>query len=112
MFCIREALQKCNCNALDFLLLQRRDEGFDGGFVKRKEHAAFRIDALRYGQAQMTRHQRRRLVQEYVVLRKAMLPADLDQVTESLSCYERCPSALALDQRVRSERRAEYEDAE
>ena len=109
---IREALQKRDGNAFDAVLFQCRHQGFDGSFVERQQDATFGVYALRHRQAQMARHQRRRLVQKNIILREAVLPADFHEIAETFGSDERGLRALALDQRVGRQRGAEDEDVQ
>jgi hypothetical protein len=61
-------------------------------------------------ESQVARHQRRRPVPGEVVERGAVLPADLDQIPETLGGDQRSAAAPSLQQRVRGHRRAVREN--
>ena len=92
---------RLDASALKFL--RKRPHG---RLIERDEHVAARIEPLGQTEAQVTRHQRRRLVHEDVVLLEAVLERHLDRVTKSLCHHERGLGALALDDGVGGERRA------
>jgi len=104
---IREALQKCDCNAFDALFPKRRHQRRDRGFIQRQQYAPLGVDALGHGQAQVAWDQRRRLVEKNIVLREAVLPPDFNEIAETFRSHERSLCTLALYQRVGCECRAE-----
>jgi hypothetical protein len=87
--------------------VQHRHEILYGLTIECEAHVAFGVDALGHAEAQSPRHQRRGLVEKHVVLREAMLLADLDYVAKALGGDQGRHRALALDQRIGRERGAE-----
>ena len=84
----------------------RGDSAAHGRLVERQQHVALAHRCARAREAQAARHQRRRLLDEDVVLLEAVLVADLERVAKAFGGDQRRPRALALDQRVGGERRA------
>ena len=73
--------------------------------VERLEHASLVVEALGYLETEAARHQGRRLLQVHVVEARADLAADLEDVAEASRHQHADPRRLALDDRVRRDRR-------
>ncbi len=103
---IGEAVQQPDRHGLDLLGSERLDRTGDAGFVERNQHLTLRIDPLADGQAQPAGNERRRQIDVDVVLLEAVFVADLDHVAEPFGGEKGGSGALALDERIRGERRA------
>ena len=57
MLRVDERVQVANCDALDTMLVQGRERGFQRGFIERHPDTAVTIEAFGHGQAQVARHQ-------------------------------------------------------
>ena len=80
--------------------------------VERPPHGAVHVHALGHREAQLARHQRRRLDDVDVVLVEAALVGDLDHVAEAVGGDQRGARALALDDGIGGERGAVHEHAD
>ena len=89
-----------------------RAEPLDLRLVERLRDRAVGERPLGHVEAQVARHERPRQLEDEVVEVVAALAADLDRVAEALRREQRRARALALDQRVRDERRAVHDAAE
>jgi hypothetical protein len=95
---------------LHALCAQALSRTADRAFIEREQHAPSAVQALAYGKPQRTRHERRRAFHVDVVLLEALLVPHLENVPHALGGHECGARALALDQRVRRQRRAVDED--
>ena len=80
-----EAVKEADRDGLDAGVAQRAHRRAQRRFVERDLDAAVVAHALRHFQAQVARHQHRRLVGLQVVQVGALLPADLQQVAKAVA---------------------------
>ena len=81
----------------------------DRAFIEGQTDLAFNVDALGHREAQPPRHQHLRLLDRQVVLVKAALVGNFDDVSKAVGRDQRRLGALALDDGVGRERRAVHD---
>ncbi len=95
-----EAVEETHCHGLRSGVTQTTHCRAERRLIQRRFHRAVVTHALGHFQAEIARHQRRGLVSLQVVQVGALLPADLQQVAETLGGYQPGLRATMLDQRV------------
>jgi len=105
-------MQQADGDAFDIVSLEGGDHGVHACEIQRNQHLAAGIDALGHRQAQVSRHQRLRLLHLDVVLLETILVGHLHGVTKALGDDERSTCAFAFDNGVGGERRAVNDDAD
>ena len=105
-------MQEADRDALDALAPHQPGGGADGGLVEREQDVALVVQAFRDGQAQVARHQGLGQAYVEVVLVVAALVAEGEDVAEARRREQRRARALALDDRIRRERRPVHHGAQ
>ena len=105
-------VEQADRDRLDLLAPQDRGRLAHRVLVERPQHLAGRAEPLADLDGAVARHERRRLLELRVVERRAHLAGDLEQVAEALGRDEAAARDLALDDRVRRDRRRVHDEAD
>ncbi len=105
-------MEQADGDRLDALALQESRRSARRRLVEGHEHLPGRAEALDDTDGAVARHERLRLLELRVVERGAHLTCDLEQIAEALRGHEAAARDLALDDRVRGDRRRVHDEAD